>query len=193
VRRGLADPVADSQAIFRAVLEAMARPGHLCELPCPGDAPPPLDPATAAVCLTLVDFETPLWLDPVARTPEVVEYLRFHCGAALVETPAEASFAVIVGGASAPALEAFAWGTDEEPERSATVIVQVDALEADRGLRLTGPGILREARLGARGPTPAFWAQLRDNHAAFPRGVDLVLVSGSMVAALPRTTRVEVG
>jgi alpha-D-ribose 1-methylphosphonate 5-triphosphate synthase subunit PhnH len=193
VRRGLADPVADSQAIFRAVLEAMARPGRLCELPRTIDAPGPLHPATAAVCLTLTDFETPLWLDPAARTGEVVEYLRFHCGAPIVEAPADASFAVVLGDASAPGLEAFAWGTDEEPERSATVIVQVDALAAGRGHRLTGPGIAHEARLCAKGLPPAFWACVQHNHAAFPRGVDIILVSGSMLAALPRTTRVEVG
>jgi alpha-D-ribose 1-methylphosphonate 5-triphosphate synthase subunit PhnH len=41
------------------------------------------------------------------------------------------------------------------------------------------------------GLTAAVWSQLRDNHAAFPRGIDLVLVAGSRLAALPRTTRVE--
>src|SRR5262245_65367568 len=99
----------------------MARPGRLSAIPHAIDAPAPLDPATVAVCLALVDFETPLWLDPAARTAEVVQYVRFHCGAPIVETPADAAFAVIVGDASAPALDAFACGTDEEPERTATV------------------------------------------------------------------------
>jgi alpha-D-ribose 1-methylphosphonate 5-triphosphate synthase subunit PhnH len=72
------------------------------------------------------------------------------------------------------------------------VIIQVDSLEAGQGLRLTGPGIAREARLRADGLTPTFWARVQGNPTAFPRGVDLVLVAGSRLAALPRTTRVEI-
>ena len=191
MRRGLADPVADSQAIFRRVLEAMARPGRIVQVRSPIDVPPPLHPATAAVCLTLIDFETPLWVDPTARTSDVVEYLRFHCAAPIVDAPAHASFGLVVEASSAPPLGAFPQGTDEEPERSATVIVQVTSLDAVEGCRLTGPGIAGEARLRAGGLPSAFWAQVRDNHAVFPRGVDLALVAGSRLVALPRTTRVE--
>jgi alpha-D-ribose 1-methylphosphonate 5-triphosphate synthase subunit PhnH len=191
VRRGLADPVTDGQAIFRAVLEAMARPGRVVEVPATAEVPPPLDPAAAAVCLALVDLETPLWLDGPARTAEVLEYVRFHCGAPVVDAPGAARFALVVDASSAPPLAAFAQGTDEEPERSATVILQVAELAAGQGSRLAGPGIAGEARLRVEGLTAAVWSQLRDNHAAFPRGIDLVLVAGSRLAALPRTTRVE--
>jgi alpha-D-ribose 1-methylphosphonate 5-triphosphate synthase subunit PhnH len=192
VRAGLADPVADSQAIFRAVLEAMARPGRIVDVPHPPAAPPPLDPATAGVCLTLVDFETPLWLDSAVGTPEVVEYLRFHCGARIAKAPERATFALVVAPRPALDLHGFEQGTDEEPERSATVIVQVAGLSRDGGCCLTGPGIAGEAWLRADGLTPAFWASVRDNHAGFPRGVDLVLVAGTRLAALPRSTRVEI-
>ena len=192
MRRGLADPVADSQAIFRAVLDAMAHPGRIVEVPRPPEVPPPLDAATAAVCLALVDFETPLWLDDAGRTGEVVEYLRFHCGAEIVAAPEGASFAVVVDGTSAPGLDAFDGGTDEEPQRSATVIVQVDGLDHGGDCRLTGPGIANEVWLSAGVLTRGFWASVQDNHGRFPRGVDLVLVAGTRIVALPRTTRVEI-
>ena len=62
------DPVDEAQATFRAVLDAMARPGRLHRVGTRLTAPAPLDQATAAVLLTLVDNETPLWLEPsVAR------------------------------------------------------------------------------------------------------------------------------
>jgi alpha-D-ribose 1-methylphosphonate 5-triphosphate synthase subunit PhnH len=189
VRAGLADAVLDAQRVFRAVLDAMAHPGLVRDVAVDIDPPPPLDPATAAVCLTLVDFETPLWLDARARVPEVVEYLRFHCGVALVPEPGAARFALVVDPA-ALALDAFDAGTDERPDLSATLIVQVAALHAGRGLRLTGPGIAGGARLAAPGIPDAFWTA-RAVHAGFPRGVDLVLAAGSLVAALPRSTRVE--
>jgi alpha-D-ribose 1-methylphosphonate 5-triphosphate synthase subunit PhnH len=191
MRRGLADPVAESQAIFRALLEAMSRPGRVVAVPAPIETPPPLHAAAAAVCLTLVDFETPLWLDPPARTDDVVEYIHFHCGAPIAAEPDEAAFALVIGSAWAPVLDRFGQGTDEEPERSATLIVQVDGLDAGEGARLSGPGIAGEAGLRAAGLPTAFWTALRANRSAFPRGVDVILTAGCRLAALPRTTRVE--
>ena len=65
---GFADPVAGAQACFRAVLDAMARPGRIQH----GTraCPPRRRCATPrrAVLLTLADHETPLWLDPDAAT-----------------------------------------------------------------------------------------------------------------------------
>jgi alpha-D-ribose 1-methylphosphonate 5-triphosphate synthase subunit PhnH len=57
---GLVDPVLDSQRVFRMVLDAMAHPGTVVEVPGPEAAPPPLHLAAAAVCVALVDFDTPL-------------------------------------------------------------------------------------------------------------------------------------
>ncbi|HEY4174083.1 MAG TPA: phosphonate C-P lyase system protein PhnH, partial [Rhodopila sp.] len=62
---GFADSVADAQSCFRAVLNAMARPGHIHTVS-GVSAPAPLCNAAAAVLLTLADHETPLWLDPAA-------------------------------------------------------------------------------------------------------------------------------
>lgn len=186
---GFADPVVDAQRAFRAVLDAMAHPGRVVTLTALS-APAPLEAAAAAVCLALLDYDTPLWLDPAAATAEVVAFLRFHCGAPLVEAPAAARFAVIADAARQPSLEAFDPGGDERPDLSATLLLQVAGLAAGRGARLTGPGIEGEARLEVSG-APDLWPALRANAARFPRGVDVVLCSGARLAALPRTTRVE--
>jgi alpha-D-ribose 1-methylphosphonate 5-triphosphate synthase subunit PhnH len=90
-----------------------------------------------------------------------------------------------------PDLDRFDAGTDEYPDRSATIIVQVDMLSAGVGRRLTGPGIESEVRLDAPGLPERFWEGLRANHGRFPRGVDVLLTAGSRLAALPRTTAVE--
>ena len=68
MRTGLADPVFDSQKIFRAVLDATSHPGRVVSVPLPVEPPAPLRPATASLCLALVDLDTPLWLDTEART-----------------------------------------------------------------------------------------------------------------------------
>ena len=90
-----------------------------------------------------------------------------------------------------PPLSAFDAGTDERPDRSATLIVQVSGLASGSGRRLSGPGIDGEARLEVNGAPPGFWDAVRANAARFPRGVDLFLCAGDRIAALPRTTRVE--
>jgi len=190
MRPGLADPTLDSQRVFRSVLEATSRPGRLVNLAAAIEPPPPLHPATAAVCLTLLDFDTPLWLDGEAARPEVVEWLRFHCGMPLTAEPAAAGFALIADSRTMPALGAFNDGTAEHPERSATVILQVGALIGGTGRRLTGPGIADHARLDVAGVPDGFWSWAADNHARFPRGVDVLLSAGRVIAALPRTTRV---
>ena len=83
---GFAEPVLDAQRVFRAVMEALARPGTVQALACALTPPAPLTPELAAVALTLVDHETPLWLDGGLRAaPGVAEYRRFHAGAPSVE------------------------------------------------------------------------------------------------------------
>lgn len=191
MRPGLADPVLDSQRIFRGVLDAMSHPGRIVALAVDDATPGVLHPATEAVCLALVDFETPLWLDAAGRTADVMAHLRFHCGCPIVDEPAHARFAVVADPMRMPELDQLDPGTDEYPDRSATVIVQVDTLSGGAGRRLTGPGIESEARLDAPGLPERFWEGLRANHGRFPRGVDVLLTAGSRLAALPRTTRVE--
>jgi alpha-D-ribose 1-methylphosphonate 5-triphosphate synthase subunit PhnH len=191
VRRGLADPVFDAQRVFRAVLHALAHPGRVVTLDRVAEAPPPLMPASTAVCLALLDFETPLWLSPDSRGPDVLEWLRFHCGVPVVDEPAAARFGLITEPALAPPLDLFDAGTDGAPDRSATVVMQVGALVEGAGVRLAGPGIASEVRLDVTAATPFFWEAVRANGRRFPRGVDFLLAAGPCLAALPRTVRVE--
>lgn len=188
--RGFADPVHDAQAAFRALLEATARPGTVVSLPQP-ETPPPLPPAAAAIALALCDGDTPLWLDDRLASTPVREWLRFHAATPLVADPSLAAFAFACGDA-AP-FDALATGTDEAPERSATLILSVEAFGMGRPLRLAGPGIAGETLLRVSGLPNRFAAWRARNLALYPRGVDVVLVSGTEAAALPRTTVVQEG
>lgn len=185
---GLVDPVNDAQRIFRVLLQALSRPGIAHALPILPPAPSPLHAAAGALLLTLVNFETSLWLQ--SPTPELVAWLRFHCGAPLLAAPAQAAFAVIDRPLEMPPLAAFAQGLPEYPDRSATVIMQVAAFAPD-GLRFTGPGIADEHRLGIDGLADGFWRTWQDNLAHAPLGVDVLFVAGDQVVGLPRSTRVE--
>jgi alpha-D-ribose 1-methylphosphonate 5-triphosphate synthase subunit PhnH len=180
---GFARPGIEAARAFRVLLEAMARPGTIRQLA--GAAPPPpLSPAAGAVLLTLCDAATPLFLAGAHDAPAVRRWIAFHTGAPVPADPGAAAFALGAWPALTP-LDRFARGTPEYPDRSATLIVELERL-APEGARLTGPGIRTEARLNL--PDPELLAA---NAAAFPLGLDFLFCAGDRVAALPRSTRVE--
>lgn len=187
---GFARPVFDAQAVFRAVLDALARPGLPRDLG--GDlAPPsPLAPELAAVALALADPDAPLWLDAaLASSPAVAGYLRFHTGARIVSDPAEAAFALVSDPSGHLPSNEFPVGTDEYPDRSATLVVAVASLTGGPAPTLSGPGIRGTVDVAA-GPLPAGLVEvLRANAATFPRGLDVLLVSAGRVVGIPRSSR----
>jgi alpha-D-ribose 1-methylphosphonate 5-triphosphate synthase subunit PhnH len=192
LNEGFADPVGESQRTFRVLLDALSRPGRIAELPVLPRAPEPLSPAAAAICLTLVDLESPVWLDEQLRSvPAVADYLRFHCGCPIVEAPETARFAVVDDPAGMADLERFDQGSLEYPDRSATLVVQVAALDGRRGRRLAGPGIGGEQRLCVEGPGARFWDFLAGNRERFPLGLDVFCVTDRAVVGLPRTVELE--
>ena len=184
------DPPLDAQAVFRAVMQAMARPGRIEKLMTSFTAPTPLGPAAAAILLALADYETAIWLDAeLSKAAAVSEFLRFHTGAKLVSDPEQAGFAVLADPPSAPPLSGFAQGTPDYPDRSTTVVFQVRQL-ASEGWRLAGPGIAGETAFSAA-PLPEDFARLlAANRARFPQGVDVIFAAPDAIAALPRSTRI---
>jgi alpha-D-ribose 1-methylphosphonate 5-triphosphate synthase subunit PhnH len=187
---GFADAGAESQAAFRHALAALSRPGSVLEFCASAEAPAGVHAAANALLLALLDQDTRLWLSPGA-SGAAGGYLRFHTGCVLVGDPALADFALAVAPAELPPLATFNAGSAEYPDRSATVIVQLDGLSAGSGWRLSGPGIRGEAKLQITGLGSDFLAQWRQNEKRFPQGVDLFLVHGTRLCGLPRTTRIE--
>ena len=187
IAAGFAEPVLDSQAAFRAILDAMAQPGRIATLPVELDPPAPLASASLASLLSLCDHETPLWLDDAATS--FAASLRFHCGAPIVKAPDKAAFALCCG--PLPSLAVFAPGTAEYPERSTTVIYQVSTLGDGVPLSLRGPGIDGSTTLAVAGLPDDFCAQWEANGALFPQGVDVILTQGHRLAALPRSVKIE--
>jgi len=181
--------VIENQAAFRALMDAMARPGEIKTLGCI-DAPPPLMAGTAAIVRSLADYETPTWLDGMLTAePAIAAWMRFQTGAAIVADPQQAAFALVGNSTDLPDFAAFSSGSEDYPERSATLVVQVERFSGD-AFSLTGPGIQTERTLAAEPLPDDFAERWAANHALFPRGIDLLLVADDRVAALPRTVRV---
>jgi alpha-D-ribose 1-methylphosphonate 5-triphosphate synthase subunit PhnH len=217
VGAGFADPVQAAQQVFRAVLEAMSRPGRVQTLsaaalqglvdvgPRRADAPAASNAGAAmtAVLLALLDTETRLWLDPSMAGR--AQHLRFHTGVRLVEQALQADFLALPARAATADLWTQACaGSDEQPQCGATVLVEVPVLHAKdptgtdatthRGdamsLQLAGPGIQLRHDLWVGGLSTAFWQARAALEPALPRGVDLILCCGNRLAALPRSTYV---
>ncbi|MEO1677311.1 MAG: phosphonate C-P lyase system protein PhnH [Pseudomonadota bacterium] len=179
---GFTEPPRQAAVAFRALLNAMARPGRIETVS--GAVPPePLSVAAGVALLVLCDPDTPLALLGAADCPEVREWVGFHTGAPLARAE-ECRFAAGQWDATGP-LDRFPQGTPEYPDRSATLILEVPRL-APEGARLSGPGIQDTATLSLPDTGP-----FQQNARLFPLGLDFVLTSGTRLAALPRTTQVE--
>ncbi len=187
---GFADKVASAQSTFRSVMDGMARPGSVQRIEMASEAPAAMMRGTAAIALTLFDHDTPIWLDPLlSETTEIAKWLKFHTSAPVIEDSSICSFAVIGDPAALPSLDRFSFGSNEQPDRSTTLILQIESLAQGQTLELSGPGIDGTAVIqGAIQPSDLF-ERLAINAALFPRGIDVVLVHDDTIVAIPRTTR----
>ena len=186
---GFADKVLSAQSTFRSVMEAMARPGTVQQIRAVAGTPAPLMRGTAAIALTLFDHDTPIWLDrTMSATPDVGRWLKFHTGTPVIADSSASSFAVMGNARDLLPLDRFALGSNEYPDRSTTLILQIDSLTSGPAYELTGPVIDGVAVLQATISGNLF-EQLAINATLFPRGVDVVLVHDDAIVAIPRTTR----
>ncbi|MET3838156.1 phosphonate C-P lyase system protein PhnH [Bradyrhizobium sp. OAE829] len=187
---GFADKVLSAQSTFRSVMDAMARPGSVQRIAAVAGTPAAMMRGTAAIALTLFDHDTPIWLDSrMSATTDVAKWLKFHTSAPVIADSSISSFALIGGPRELPALDRFAFGSNEYPDRSTTLILQVDSLMQGPALELRGSGIDGTAILQAAIQPHDLFERLAVNVALFPRGIDVVLVHDDAIVAIPRTTR----
>jgi alpha-D-ribose 1-methylphosphonate 5-triphosphate synthase subunit PhnH len=187
---GFADKVLSAQTTFRSVMDAMACPGTVRRLTARVGTPSPLMPGAAAIALTLFDHDTPIWLDrAMAATPDVARWLKFHCGAPVIADCSVCSFALAGHADGLPVLDRFSLGSNDYPDRSTTLILQVQSLGEGRVYELCGPGIDGTALLRAAIEPDDLFERLAINATLFPRGLDVMLVHDDAVVAIPRTTR----
>ncbi|MFN6514877.1 MAG: phosphonate C-P lyase system protein PhnH [Nostoc sp. CreGUA01] len=187
--RGFEDAVHDAQGTFRSLLDANAQPGTPCLLTASMTAPSGLTAACAAACLTLLDLDVEVWVQPSFASP-VRNWLLFHTGCRFTQQPGEADFAVIGDLAGLPELSDFNWGTTEQPEASTTLMVQIESWQGGQPVVLTGPGILDRQEIAPNLPRH-FWDFWVKNHQAYPQGVDVLLFTENAVMGLPRTAKSE--
>jgi alpha-D-ribose 1-methylphosphonate 5-triphosphate synthase subunit PhnH len=190
---GFAEPVFDAQSVFKMVMDCMARPSQIATVR-PKVAPPePMGQAAGAIALTLCDHDTAIWLGTGLAKSPAVDWLGFHTGAPLTKEKVEARFAFLDLNAPLCAFGLFAAGTQEYPDRSTTVVIEIASLEGGPALTLSGPGIDGSATISPVGLPDQFLRQWADNKTLFPRGIDVVLTAGDKLLCLPRTVKIASG
>ncbi|MCF6369203.1 phosphonate C-P lyase system protein PhnH [Rhizobium halophilum] len=187
---GFAQPVFDAQAVFRLLMDGMSRPGTHQTVGTEIGQPSPLGEAAGAIALALCDADTPVWLQSSFAKSAVADWIAFHTGAAATQDKSEAKFAFKQAGAGLCSFDLFSLGTQEYPDRSTTIIIEVAAIGEGRSLVLSGPGIKDSATIKVTGLPEYFEEIWRGNRALFPRGVDVILTAGRTLVCLPRTTTI---
>jgi alpha-D-ribose 1-methylphosphonate 5-triphosphate synthase subunit PhnH len=189
------DAVRRNQIHFRALLQALARPGRLHRLA------GPLHPWPAmALAECLLDHEVSFCLPADPSLQAAVAALT----GARPETPENADFIFVSGPRSGGLAGRARRGGAQDPEGGATIVYCLDALppgaprppDGDRfRVRLSGPGIAEPEGLAPeiRGLDLEELQALQAANAEFPRGVDaFFLRAGGDLMALPRSTRIRV-
>ncbi|MBA4212604.1 MAG: phosphonate C-P lyase system protein PhnH [Polaromonas sp.] len=184
---GFSSEALDSQAVFRVALHALSHPGRPMAMPIEAECPEVGHRAAAVLLLALLDADCTLWLSPTLARSSTAAWLRFHTGCRCVDAAEQADFVWVAQGDEMPELVMLSQGSDADPQGSATLVMDVPAFEGGEHLRLSGPGIQTIQDLEVHGLPAGFMAQWAANHAAFPRGVDVVLATPTEVCGLPRT------
>jgi alpha-D-ribose 1-methylphosphonate 5-triphosphate synthase subunit PhnH len=179
----------NSARIFRVILDAMARPGAVLKLVENSDASSPLFSNTNAVIRTLSDFQSPLWLSPTLNIETIIRQIKFQTGAPVVTRPAESVFAILTAQEASGEVEKFNVGTDEYPDRSTTLLIQVDGFN-NTDVELAGPGLKVPVGFGVSNLSKTFWTEMMVNHTLYPLGVDVIFISPESIACCPRSTSI---
>ena len=150
---GFADKVLSAQTTFRSVMDAMARPGSVQRVAAVSGAPGAMMRGTAAIALTLFDHDTPVWLDPrMSETSDVAKWLKFHTSAPVIADSSICSFAVVGDARALPALDRFAFGSNEYPDRSTHIDPAGRKPDAGGRLRIARSRHRRHRRVAGHAP-----------------------------------------
>lgn len=161
-------------AAFDAIMWAIARPGLVRELP---------EVGMGQIVEALIDRECAVH----CAAPELADTVK-RTGAQIV-APGAADH-VFVQDLSSALLDQLLCGSDLHPDGGATLVAAAD-LSTGLRLRLNGPGVDGAAIVSVGGLPGGFW-QWRARAMRYPMGFEILLIDGSRILGVPRSTMVEV-
>lgn len=187
---GFDDPALNSRQTFRAIVAAMEHPGRLATVRENPYAPDVFHSASAATCLMLLEYETPVWTDIELRSP-AINWLQIACGSNVVTEPSMAHFALITKPTNMPALDDFRIGSNESPENAKTIIIQVDDIIPTADNHHTNIMVDKTVQLELKGVPDKFWYQWQQLSILYPLGIDIFFTCDDVLIALPKIKQIE--
>jgi len=184
------DRTIEEHLVFRALLQAMARPGTVHSMTESVDC---RDDALELLARALLDSEASIGVlvgadgeDDLARRMADASGCRFS-------DPGQADFALVAGGSSEGRIGLLRAGDPDFPDESATLVYLVDEVDEDGGaIAWEGPGIFGYRLPRVTGIADDEWIALRKANAAYPVGFDALFVDrAGRVLALPRSVRMR--
>ena len=189
--KGFDSQIFDSQVVFRQMLTTMAKPGTPVDMGIDFVVPEILHPATGAILLTLLDFETPFWAD-LGNDSKDIQWIRFHTGAPITPAKQNSLFALCTNYENLEDPDLFNQGTIESPQHSTTLMIQTRGIDNKGPIKLTGPGIKKERFIKLKGIKESFWLKRAEIYKNYPLGIDMIFICDSTFVAIPRTSKVEI-
>lgn len=183
----------DSQKNFRAIMDAMSKPGKVKKLTEHKfiNYPANFNPYVLSVLKTLgdnsVSFSAPV---------EALKYIELNT-LMVTENLKKADYHVFYGDRYLNEIMDVKIGTAEFPEDSATLVISVEDIKegTSSGLsaRLKGPGIKDFNDITFKGLDIRYMADIKELNSSYPLGIDVILVGlDGSIACISRTTRLEV-
>lgn len=189
------DLVHDIQSVYRKVLNSMARPGviEILEEQKKIDIEVSCNKGTFLVMLMLLDGEVSFNI--VSEKSEEITSLISQMTYSKQKNLEEADYIFVLEDASernlAEVYKLAKIGTLVDPHKSATIIAEVDYINNDDDLELSGPGIKDKKSLSISGNNK--WIKERElKNKEYPLGVDAIYIDKEYkVVSLPRTTKIK--
>lgn len=188
------DLVHDIQAAYRKTVNAISRPGLICNIKDQADkVDVEIGCLNPTVVLAFMLLDTEVTFKVISKSEAGVTQFMSLTYAKATETE-RADFVFILKDASAEdverALRATYPGNLVDPHKSATIIIEVDSLTTEKDMILTGPGVEKENYIKIK--TAFNWEELRaEKNFEYPLGVDFIFIdSEGNLMCLPRTTRI---
>ena len=188
-----------SLSVFRAVLEAVSRPGKVVDLPA-GVATSVPPAAVPVLALADLDVSVATLEAGDGSSPDGERWassIRAVTGCRLAAA-SDADMVVAIRPPSRVDVDSLRVGTAHAPERGARLFVQCDAIiegstPAGTTIRILGPGASAGRTITVNGADADVFRALVAANRGFPAGVDTWLVAGDRrMVGIPRSSRIDI-